>query len=84
MVARLTVHAHPRSSRARLRWDGQTLEAWVTAPPEDDAANLAVISAIAAWLHVPRSAVRLARGHRGRTKVVEIEGLASLPPAGYE
>jgi uncharacterized protein len=82
IVAKLTVRAHPRSSRRRLRWDGQTLEAWVTEPAAGNAANLAVISAIAEWLNVPRSAVRLLAGHRSRAKLVEVEGLPKLPPAG--
>jgi uncharacterized protein YggU (UPF0235/DUF167 family) len=81
-LVRLTVRAHPRSSRARLRWDGHTLEAWVTTPPTEGAANLAVIGAIAEWLNVSRSAVRLVAGHRSRAKVVEVEGLRTLPPAG--
>lgn len=82
IVARLTVRAHPHSSRRQLRWDGQTLEVWVTAPAAGDAANSAVISAIAEWLDVPRSAVRLVAGRRSRAKVVEVEGLTTLPPAG--
>lgn len=81
-MVRLTVRTHPRSSRSRLRWDGHSLEAWVTAPPLDGAANLAVLSAIAAWLGVPPSAVRLVAGQRSRTKVVEIDGLTTVPPAG--
>ena len=78
---RLTVRAHPRASRARLRWDGQTLQAWVTAAPAEGAANLALIAAIAEWLNVPRSAVRILAGARGRTKMLEVDGLTALPPA---
>jgi uncharacterized protein YggU (UPF0235/DUF167 family) len=58
------------------------LEAWVTTPPTEGAANLAVIGAIAEWLNVSRSAVRLVAGLRSRDKVVEVEGLRTLPPAG--
>ena len=75
------VRAHPRSSRARLRWDGRTLQVWVTAAPAEGAANLALIAAIADWLEIPRSAVRILAGQHGRTKVVEVYGLAALPPA---
>ena len=78
---RLTVRVHTRSSRARLRWDGRTLEAWVNAAPAEGAANLAVIAAIVEWLQVPRSAVRILTGQHGRTKLVEVDGLAALPPA---
>lgn len=79
-MVRLTVRAHPRSSRRQLRWDGETLELWVTSAPTDGAANLAVITALADWLDVPRSAIRLVSGLRSRTKVVAIDGLDSLPP----
>jgi uncharacterized protein YggU (UPF0235/DUF167 family) len=41
-----------------------------------------VISAIAEWLKVSRSAVRLVAGHRGRAKIVEVDGVTTLPPAG--
>jgi len=75
------VRAHPRSSRARLRWDGRTLQVWVTAAPAEGAANLALIAAIAEWLEVPRSAVRILGGQRSRIKVVEVGGLVALPQA---
>ena len=75
------VRAHPRSSRARLRWDGRTLEVWVTAAPAEGAANLALIAAIAEWLEIPRSAVRILGGQRGRIKLVEVDGVVALPPA---
>jgi uncharacterized protein YggU (UPF0235/DUF167 family) len=41
-----------------------------------------VIGAIADWLNVSRSAVRLIAGRRSRAKVVEVEGVTTLPPAG--
>ena len=75
------VRAHPRSSRARLRWDGRTLEVWVTAAPAEGAANLALIAAIAEWLEIPRSAVRILGGQRSRIKLVEVDGVVALPPA---
>lgn len=75
------VRAHPRASRTRLRWDGQTLHAWVTASPIEGAANLALLAAIAEWLQVPLTAVRLAGGSHSRSKVVEVEGVARLPAA---
>lgn len=81
---RLTVRVHPGASRGRLRWDGQTLEAWVTASPIGGAANRAVVTAIAEWLQVPRSAVRLMAGSRSRMKVIGIEGLTTLPPPRNE
>ena len=50
------------------------------APPAGGAANRAIAGAIAEWLNVPRSAVRLVGGYRGRDKVIEVDGLSALPP----
>jgi len=54
---------------------------WGTAAPAEGAANLALIAAIAEWLEIPRSAVRILGGQRSRIKVVEVDGLVVLPPA---
>jgi len=76
------VRVHPRASRARVAWDGAVLSVWVTAPAVEGAANRAVLGAVAAWLGVRPGAVRLVSGERGRSKVVEVEGVNALPPAG--
>ncbi len=46
----------------------------IAAPPVDDAANEALIRYLADLLQVPRHAVRLIGGHRGRRKRVAIDG----------
>jgi uncharacterized protein YggU (UPF0235/DUF167 family) len=40
-------------------------------------ANAAVTELLAAALGLPRSAVRVARGERGRDKLVRVEGLSA-------
>lgn len=57
------------------------LEVWVTAPPIEDAANRAVLEAVARELGVRRSAVTLRSGARSRTKVIEVQGLDGPAPA---
>ena len=47
----------------------------VAAPPVEGAANDALIAFFAAALHVPRRAVRILSGARGRQKRVAIEGV---------
>ena len=42
--------------------------------PEQGRANEALERLIAAWLHVPPSSVKVAQGHKSRTKQVLIEG----------
>lgn len=70
---RLTVRVQPRAGRSRVAGrHGEALKLQVAAPPVDGAANAAVIALLAAWLGVPRRAVRLAHGERGRDKVVAI------------
>lgn len=49
----------------------------VAAPATDGRANKAVIQAVAGALDVPRSTVSIARGARGRDKMIAIED----PPA---
>ena len=70
----ITVHVHPRASRAKAAWNGDVLEVWVSAPPVAGAANAATLEAVARRLKVPPSSVSLRSGARGRTKVVEVLG----------
>jgi len=58
----------PRDGRLVLR---------VTAPPVDDAANEAVIAAVADALDVPRRSVRLVAGATSRNKVIEVDGVTT-------
>ena len=68
----VTVHVHPRASRARTEWKGDVLEVWVNAPPVEGAANQAVLEAVAKEMGVRPSAVSLRSGARNRTKVFEV------------
>lgn len=81
-MIRLEVRVHPRASRARVEWDGSLAGVWVAPPAADGRANHAVVRALAGWLGVPPSAVRIVAGARGRSKVVEVDGLEALPPPG--
>lgn len=77
----LEVRAHPGASRPRVEWDGAVAHVWVTAAAADGAANRAVLSAVSGWLGVAPSCVVLLRGHRSRAKLLEVDGIDSLPPA---
>ena len=57
---------------------GRLGDAWklrVKAPPERGRANGAVVALLADTLGVPRSAVRIARGHTTGEKLVEVDRL---------
>jgi uncharacterized protein len=79
----LTVRAHPGASREKVAWDGELLHLWLTAPAAEGQANRAVVVAVARWLEVPPSHVRLRAGTRSRTKLVEVDG-DPPPPDGYQ
>jgi len=72
---RLDLRVIPRAPRTEVGGlrDGRLLVR-VTAPPIDDAANDAVIRALADALDVPRQAIRIATGASSRNKTVEIAG----------
>ena len=73
----LEVRVQPRAKRNALEAvEGQALKAYVTAPPEGGKANDALVALLAKALGVAKDRVGIVRGHRGRIKLVRIEGLA--------
>jgi hypothetical protein len=83
---RFAVRLTPRGGREALSgWetgaDGKTwLKARVAVPPENGKANDALLRLIAAKLRIGISRVRLVSGAAARLKMVEVQGLAMLPP----
>lgn len=75
-VVRIPVRAQPRASRSEIagEHDG-ALRVRLAAPPVEGAANDELVRLLARVLGVPRSAVRVVAGQRGRTKLVEVEGV---------
>jgi uncharacterized protein YggU (UPF0235/DUF167 family) len=70
---RIRVRVQPRSARDRvIGAHAGVLKLHVTAPPVGGAANRAATDLVAAWLSVPRAAVRVARGASGRDKLLEV------------
>lgn len=71
----VTVRVTPRARRNALKFEEETLRAWLTAPPVDGAANAALVALLAERLGIPKRAVTLLRGETAREKVVAIEGV---------
>jgi uncharacterized protein (TIGR00251 family) len=72
---RITVRVTPRSDRDEIVCgESGELAVRVTAPPDEGRANAAVCALMADALRVPKSAVRVVRGHRSRSKVLEVCG----------
>ena len=69
------VKVQPRAARDRLLGvERDRLKIALAAPPVDGAANDALIAFLAAALHVPKRAVEIVRGERGRVKLVRVSG----------
>jgi uncharacterized protein (TIGR00251 family) len=74
--AQSEVGVQPGAKRNALEAvEGQALKAYVTAPPEGGKANDALVALLAKALGVARGRIRIVRGHRGRKRLVRIEGL---------
>jgi uncharacterized protein YggU (UPF0235/DUF167 family) len=70
---RLRVFVKPKSRKdAVIRNPDGTLTVAVRTAPVEGKANQAVISALAEFLRLPKSAIRLVQGKTGRWKVFEI------------
>lgn len=75
--ALLSVRVNPRSAVSEVvGWQGGTLRVRVAAAPVEGAANRALLELLARAVGVPRSAVSLVHGARGRDKLVRIAGLS--------
>ena len=76
--ARLAIRVIPRSSRTMVEGvRAGRLVVRVTAPPVDDAANRAVIDALADRFRIPRRSIRIVSGATARNKTVEIAGVTA-------
>jgi uncharacterized protein (TIGR00251 family) len=75
-TASLTVRVIPRAKKSGVTGtrDGALLVR-LTAPPVDNAANEELVGLLAELLTVPKRAVTIASGERGRLKRVTVEGI---------
>jgi uncharacterized protein (TIGR00251 family) len=72
----LLVRVIPRAGRSGVAGTrGDALLVRLQAPPVDGAANAELVAVLAEALHVPKRAVSITSGERGRQKRVAIEGV---------
>ena len=78
MKIEIDVRVIPRARKTALGGlrDGAYLVR-LAAPPVDGAANDALISFLSNHLKLPRRAIRIVSGERGRRKRIELEGLTA-------
>jgi uncharacterized protein YggU (UPF0235/DUF167 family) len=70
----VNVRVHPGSRREQVRkLDDGSLEVWTHALAIEGRANDEVCRLVASFLGVARSSARIARGTRGRLKLVEVD-----------
>lgn len=70
----LSVKVFPNSKKNEVKETGEnSLAARLNAPPEKGKANAKLIEALAEHFGVPKSSVKILRGHKTRNKTVEIE-----------
>lgn len=75
---RFTVRVQPRASRSEVAGSyGEGIKIRLTSPPVEGAANAALIAFLSRALRVPKSDIRIIRGERSRSKVVEVLGIDS-------
>jgi hypothetical protein len=73
------VRVKPGAAQERVRGlvqtsEGLAIEVSVTAPPADGRANAAVIAALAKDWRLPKSALTIVSGNKGRVKTILIAG----------
>lgn len=67
------VRVKPRASKSRVLGEKEgELEVAVAAPPVDGKANEELVRVLAEHFDVPKSAITIARGESGRSKLVRI------------
>ncbi len=72
----LKIRLQPRASKDEvIGRQGDEIKVRITAPPVEGAANKHLIKFISKRLGVKPSSVELTAGHKGRSKVLKIEGL---------
>jgi len=74
--ARISVKVKPRASREAVEgWKEDVLVVRLTSPPVDGAANSSLIKFLSKRTGVARSRIRIVSGEKGRSKVLEFEGI---------
>lgn len=66
------MHVAPGASRNAIEIDGDMVRVRLTARAVDGAANAALIELVAAAMDLPRRAVTLHSGARGRAKILTV------------
>jgi uncharacterized protein len=79
------VKVDPRASRQGISGlIGDALKVKVHAPPVGGAANEELVEILAEEFRVKKPSIKIISGHSSRDKLIEIEGIASVPRLNLE
>jgi len=73
--ATLSVTVIPKSSRSSITIKDGAIRVYLNAPPVDGKANAECIKLFSKKFRIPKSAITIIRGEKGRKKELLIEGL---------
>ena len=74
--ALLEITVSPRSSKSIIKIDRDTVRVYLNSPPVDGKANDECIRLFSKKLKIPRSAISIVRGEKGKRKLLEIQGMS--------
>lgn len=76
ITARINVKVKPRASREQVEgWKEGALVVRLTSPPVDGAANDSLVKLLAKRSGISRSRIRIVAGEKGRSKVLQFDGV---------
>jgi uncharacterized protein YggU (UPF0235/DUF167 family) len=69
---KLNVRIKPNASRSKVEKTDQGYTVFVTQPPIENKANLALIESLSDYFDIPKSRIKIVAGLKSKNKVVEI------------
>ncbi len=75
----ITLFVKPHSKKVSInQLTSETYEVAVSAPPEKGKANKEIIEVLANFLKINKNQIHIIKGHKSRTKIVEIEDFSQI------
>jgi len=69
---KINIRIKPRSKRPKVEKTADGYTVYVSEPPVENKANIALVEALSDHLNIPKSRIRIVSGLRSKNKIVEI------------
>lgn len=69
---KINVRIKPRSSRNKVEKTDSGYAVYVTEPPVENRANVAMIENLSEYFSIPKSKIRIVAGFKSRNKIIEL------------